>query len=176
MSNSQRAKLAVLEQYGYSDDYSRGAEADETWNEFFGQLEDYKKVQGHLVVPKRSPDYLKLSEWIARQRKMERLGRLSDSRKQRLLEIGFIFRRNKPYSKKKRFTEQQEKKWNEMYDQLCKYKNQHGDCMVNYNDEKHQELSNWVSSQRVAFGKGSMDESRKQRLDEIEFTWRVKKT
>ena len=173
VGNAEREKLAALQQYGYNDDYNREVEDEETWNKYFDQLIEYRRVVGRKVVSKK--DYPKLSEWAARQRKMEKQGRLSKCRKQRLLEIDFVFRRNKPYAKKKRFTEKQEKKWDEMYDHLRTFKEQHGHCMVTYNDEKHQKLATWVAAQRAEFGKGSIDETRKRRLDELSFTWTVKK-
>jgi hypothetical protein len=108
-------------------------------------------------VSKKYTVYPKLSQWIADQRKMEKQGRLSIGRKQRLLEIGFIFRR------KKRYREEQEKKWDEMYAKLCDFKEHHGHGMVAYNDEEYTALSNWVSVQRIVFIKGIMDDTRRKR-------------
>ncbi len=47
--------------------------------------------------------------------------------------------------------------------------------MVTYSDEQHQILATWVAAQRAHFGKGSIEETRKQRLNELNFTWKVKK-
>ena len=172
ISNSERDKLRLLGQYGYSENYSPPTEADENWNKFFDELKEYRKVQGHLVVSKK---YRPLSEWIAHQRKMEKQGRLKQCRKERLLEIGFVFKRNKPLCKKKRYTEAQEKKWNDMYEKLCKFRDQCGHCVVHLNDKDLPELANWVSAQRVLFGQGLIDEARKKKLDDIGFTWSVRK-
>jgi hypothetical protein len=108
ISNPERKKLDLLKQYGYVDDYDRGVEDEATWNDYFNQLVEYKQLEGRMRVSKK--DYPKLSEWVQRQRKMEKENRLSNIRKQRLLEIGFVGKRNKPYAKKKRYTEEQEKK------------------------------------------------------------------
>jgi hypothetical protein len=169
ISNAEREKLAALQQYGYVDDYNRGVEDEVAWNEHFDQLIEYRRVVGRKVVSKK--DCPKLSEWAARQRKMEKQGRLSNCRKQRLLEIGFVFRKNKPYAKKKRYTEEQENNWDGLCEQLRAFKEQHGHCMVTYSDEKHQKLATWVAAQRAEFCKGSIDETRKRRLDELSFTW-----
>ena len=56
-----------------------------------------------------------------------------------------------------------------MFGKLCNFKEQRGHCMVSYNDEEHRALSIWVSEQRNVCGKGIMDDTRKQRLDEIDY-------
>jgi hypothetical protein len=78
--------LTVLKNYGYTDDHNREAKEEASWNELFDQLVGYKQVQGRFVVSKNDTVYPKLSQWIADQRKMEKQGRLSIGRKQRLLE------------------------------------------------------------------------------------------
>lgn len=175
MSNSEREKIAVLSEYGYINDYSRNKEEDEIWNKYFDYYVEYKRVVGRSVVPK-DDDHRKLSEWIARQRKMKKEGRLRVDRERKLVDIGFVFVKNKPYVKKKRYTSDQQKKWDEMYNQLCHFYKQHGHCKVSFNDTNHEALSKWVSVQRVAHGKGLMDKSRQQRLDEICFAWTIKNT
>jgi dsDNA-binding SOS-regulon protein len=170
VGNSEREKLALLKKYACH----REAQKEETWKKFYDQLVEYKTVHGRSVVSKDDAVHKKLSEWIARQRKMKKEGSLPIEREKLLVEIGFVFRRNKPYDKRKRFTEEQEKKWDEMYNKLRDFKQQHGHCTVSYNDENHKTLSKWVSVQRVVSGKGLMDETRQQRLDELNFTWTIK--
>ena len=70
------------------------------------------------------------------------------------MEIGFVFSRSKPCNKKKRYTEEQERKWDEMFGKLCDFKKQHGHCVVSKNDEEHHALALWVQAQRCAFGRG----------------------
>jgi hypothetical protein len=72
ISNAEREKLAALQQYGYVDDYNRGVQDEVAWNEYFDQLIEYRRVVGRKVVSKK--DCPKLSEWAARQRKMEKTG------------------------------------------------------------------------------------------------------
>jgi hypothetical protein len=124
-------------------------------------------------VSKDDVVHRKLSEWIARQRTMERQGSLRMDRKKRLVDIGLIFRRNKPYCRKKPFTEEQEKKWDEMYGKLRDFKELYGHCLVSFNDENNEALPKWVSVQRVVNGRGLMHPTRKQRLDELGFKWKI---
>jgi hypothetical protein len=106
---------------------------------------------------------------------MQKQGSLSAERREKLIEFGFDFQRIQPYSKKKRYTEQQEKTWDELYAKLCDFHEEHGHCIVTYNDESNEALAKWVSTQRVVFGKGLMDDSRNQRLDDMNFTWSLKR-
>jgi dsDNA-binding SOS-regulon protein len=132
---------------------------------------EYKRVHGLSVVPKTDKAHQKLHRWIAHQREVHKQGSLPDERKKKLVEFGFEFQRIEPYAKKMRFTEHQEKKWDEMYAELCSFHEEHGHCIVPYNDENDKALARWVSTQRVVFGNGFMDDSRKQRLNEQNFTW-----
>jgi hypothetical protein len=70
-------------------------------------------------------------------------------------------------------SDQQEKKWDEMYAELFDFHAKHGNCIVTYNDESNNALAKWVSVQRVNYRKGSMGETRQQRLDELQFTWSI---
>lgn len=79
MSNEERDKLNILKKYGYMDEHAGYA-----------------------------PEHLRLSQWAARQLKMEKEGIRSVDRKKRI-GICFVFQRNKPYSKRKQYTEKQEK-------------------------------------------------------------------
>jgi hypothetical protein len=134
---------------------------------------EYKRLTGRSVVSKNDTEHRKLPQWIARQRKMEKEGSLRTERKELLVAISFVFQKNKPYLKRKQYTEEQEKKWDEMYVKLCDFKEQHGNCEVSYNDENNEASSKWVSVHRVTFGKGYMNETRRQRLDELNFTWTI---
>jgi hypothetical protein len=77
---------------------------------------------------------------------------------------------NQP-ARKRRYTEKQEKKWDEMYAELCSYHKEHGHCIVKYHDENYEALANWVSLQRLNYRQGSMDETRQERLHDLNFTW-----
>jgi hypothetical protein len=170
LTNFERDKLALLKEYGYEHDDNRAAKFEKVWTTFFNDMVEYKRVHGLSVVPKTDKAHQKLYGWIVQQRKMQKQGRLPVERKEKLIEFGFDFQRIKPYTKKKRYTEQQEKTWDEMYAKLCDFHKEHDHCKVTLNDESNHALAKWVSTQRIVFGKGLMDDSRKQRLDDLNFT------
>jgi hypothetical protein len=168
LATYESEQLALLEEYGYSNDSHQATE--KTWRSFFDKLVEHKRIHGHTRVAKTDT---KLHGWVSRQRRQEGRGRLLLERRDQLVEIGFEFQRDKPYSKKKQHTEQQEKKWDDMYIKLCEYHKQHGHCKVSYHDESNEGLSKWVARQRQVFGNGEMDEKRRQRLEDIGFSWRL---
>jgi hypothetical protein len=173
--NYQRAKLALLHEYGYEVDSILVAKDEiygAAWNANFDKLLEHKKGNdGRFVVAKNDKDNQKLYAWIVSQRYKERHGRLSPVWRKRLVDVGYEFRRCKPPCKKRRYTEKQEKKRDEMYAELCSYHKEHGDCIVKYHDENYEALANWVSLQRLNYRQGSMDETRQERLHDLNFTW-----
>jgi hypothetical protein len=174
ITNYELNKLAVLKDYGYNDGTTRAEQEEEVWNHFFNKLMEYKRVEGRFTVSKNDTSNKRLSNWIVRQRRMEKQGRLLFHRKKRLIEVGFVFRKIKPYVNKKRYTDKQEKTWDEMYASLCDFFQKQGHCNVTYNDDCHGALGKWVFQQRVGFRTGNIDDTRRQRLDEIKFTWSPK--
>jgi hypothetical protein len=170
LATYEREQLALLQQYGYSNENHRAANDEKAWKSNFDKLAEQKRIHGHTRVARTDT---KLSTWVARQRKLEGKGRLLPERRDRLVEIGFEWQLIKPCSKKKRHTEKQEKKWEDMYAKLCEYHKQYGHCKVIKHDESNEGLSQWVAVQRQVFGNGEMDETRRQRLEDIGFSWRL---
>jgi hypothetical protein len=147
---------------------------EETWKANLNNFMIYKEEFHTMVISKKDVEHQKLYSWVARQRRSERLGTLSAERKHLLLEVGFIFEPIKRLQKAKRFTERQVEKWEAMYVDLCGFNERRGHCKVSHNDEENRELAKWVSLQRVAYSKKTLDESRKRRLDDVGFAWNGK--
>mmetsp|Transcript_24895 Transcript_24895/g.35108 ORF Transcript_24895/g.35108 Transcript_24895/m.35108 type:complete len:978 (-) Transcript_24895:223-3156(-) len=138
----------------------KGSKADEAWNAMFDRLMIYKKQHGDLLVPRTYKEDKQLAGWVVRQR--ERKDKISLDRKKRLEGIDF------PWSGSKEHREN----WNAMFDRLLKYKKQHGHCDVPrfYDDDK---LGRWVPRQRI--NKESMSSARRKRLEDIGFSWSIKR-
>ena len=65
-----------------------------------------------------------------------------------------------------------QKRWNEKYDLLVEYKQEHGHCNVPRNDITYgQKLGLWVKDQRASCNKGTLINYRLVRLNEIGFNW-----
>lgn len=113
--------------------------------------------------------------------------RLSSERKAKLDEIGFVWS-----LRSKRI----EDHWEEMFHQLQKYKEKHGDCLVPSRYEENLKLGKWVETQRYEYTKSQriggetiatqpdngkpkstnprLTDERRQRLESIGFEWKVK--
>jgi Helicase associated domain len=145
------------------------------WNISFEKLQEYKKVHGDCLVPKRyeCADGTKLGAWVQRQR----FAGSNDSemnlmRRKALDDIGFVWQVREP-------TYTKDEQWNDMFQLLQEYQAEHGDCLVptDYVTEDNKPLGCWVQHQReeVAGGKLFKDlyKDRWQKLQSIGFVLRV---
>ena len=129
-----------------------------TWDERFGALVRHKEEYGDCNVPRVWPDDQKLSVWANNQRAARRRGTLSKDRIRRLAELGFIWELIDAF-------------WEEMFAELIKYKEVHGDCNVPDRWLENLKLGKWTGKQRSSFKKGTLGEERIRRLGEIGFVW-----
>jgi hypothetical protein len=90
--------------------------------------------------------------------------------------LAFSLRKNKPYAKIKKYAPQQVTRWDDIYNAMVHFKEEHGHCLVKYYATEHRELGIWVSRQRNVYGKGRMDDSPNTRLDALGFSWSVGET
>jgi hypothetical protein len=146
-------------------------EHEKTWKEHFDELMEYRSKFHTFVVSKKDFDNQKLCYWIAKQRKNNRNGSLSNERRKMLLEVGFDFEPCARANKKRRFTEDQERHWDAMYSELLAYKAKYGHSSVTINDQAHKQLGEWVYLQRVNHRQNTMDEYRRNHLDDAGFIW-----
>lgn len=126
------------------------------WEARFSELLAYKAERGGTDVPQRWPTGLGV--WINRQRQDERKGDLSDVRKTRLNEIGFLWN---PI----------DVRWESRYDELRIFISPH-----KYADVPNSwptGLGKWIAVQRKSNKNGTLASGMKERLDEIGFSWEV---
>jgi hypothetical protein len=109
-------------------------------------------------VPKRWPENPALAIWVTTQRGNKKAGRLSLDRQRRLVELGFVWDRF-------------ETTWEEQFAALAQYKAQHGHCNVPHKWPENPVLSEWVSTQRRARRKGSLNTEWQQRLEGLGLLW-----
>ena len=129
------------------------------WNQMFQELMEYKKEHGDCNVPHRSIEYKQLGIWVKNRRKQYNKGGMSKDRIEQLNAIGFDW-------------DPLVTQWNIMFQELVKYKKEHGDCNVPVKSEgKCKELGKWVDNQRVRYIKGGMLEDRVKQLNAIGFDW-----
>ena len=172
ITHYEKQKLEELKKYGYDVMWRR--DKVQFWQEMFDQYCRYTKETGRSVVPSTNPDYRQLSVWVANQRQSFKRGKLSSERYQHLKDVGFVFSKHAPHNKEKKFTKEQETKWNAMFQGLVDFKRANGHCNVPAGYKDCPKLSVWVRNQRREYFANVIDESRRLRLESIGFTWRSK--
>lgn len=90
-----------------------------SWDEMYQCLLRYKEENnGSVAVPRQYPPDKNLGEWVIKVRMFQR--KLSPEQRKKLDKIGFSFESR---------LEGYERKWNEMFEELNKFKNENGHCM-----------------------------------------------
>jgi hypothetical protein len=131
---------------------------DESWNEVYALLMEFKKSQGHCNVPEKGSGNTKLARWIIDQRIKWKKGKLSEAHIQRLNRLGFVWQMH-------------DASWDGMYSRLLRFKDKWGHCELSYKLGEDKQLSRWVRTQRTRRNRGLLKDERITLLDEIGFKW-----
>lgn len=149
-----QGRMKVLNSIGFEWDareYERTADSDSKWHERFAELAEFKRVNGHTSVPQNSGD---LGRWVKMQREQKRTADLRKTgimplpgkrprpcmppdRIEKLDSIGFSW------------TGDARMGWEERYQQLLAYRQEHGDCHVPQHYPENRSLGRWVMKQRL---------------------------
>eukprot|EP00956_Cyclotella_meneghiniana_P032224 scaffold87545_cov23-Cyclotella_meneghiniana.AAC.1 len=102
----------------------------------------------------------KLGRWVSIQRKFYKEKRMSQDRINLLESIGFIW-------------SMKEAHWDEMYQKLKAYKEEHGNIDVKEmkNDPENNALVSFIAGNLEKYRKCSLPEDHKALLDAIDFVW-----
>ena len=135
------------------------------WEEWFAQLLEFKRSQGHTNVPQRAKQYLQLANWVRNQRRDKKMNRpIMKERAKRLDEIGFSWKLVEPQG------------WEQMFAALVEYKRAHGDCNVPQSWRENKRLGKWVNTQRTHYKRGKLHPDRQRQLESIGFVWNAAAT
>ncbi|KAL7572037.1 hypothetical protein ACA910_001690 [Epithemia clementina (nom. ined.)] len=159
---------------------------DKQWQDMFERLLKFKHENGHCIVPKRYPPDIKLGTWVHTQRiQYRKLGhgpkgkdgnasegealsdeipkgeemsyRLTDERRKRLEEVGFVWSARESEAKpdpQQRITRNSyDDLWDAMFERLAAFKEKHGHCLVPKRYQEDPKLGTWVDTQRVQYKK-----------------------
>jgi len=150
------------------------------WNEKYDLLVEYKQEHGHCNVPRNDIfNGQKLGFWADKQRRFYKEGKLPEDRIDRLNEIGFDWspkttKASNALRAQSMKVDTYQNRWNEKYDLLVEYKQEHGHCSFPTKDIFNgQQLGKWVDTQRRLYKKGKLPGDRVDRLNEIGFNWSV---
>jgi uncharacterized protein YbgA (DUF1722 family) len=138
------------------------ADGDKLWHDKYEKLVEFKRKNGHCMVPHRYEQDESLGNWVGYQRSRN----CQQYRKDLLDEIGFAWK-----GEGVRKTTYNDKIWHQKYERLVQFKRKHGHCRVPSIYEQDKSLGQWVSNQRSIHTIASMRQDRKDLLDEIGFAW-----
>lgn len=127
------------------------------WDEKFGELISFVQEQGHCRVPSRYKKNQALAHWFKLQKTLYRKNILLPQRILRLEWLGIDW-----HSKRG---------WDDMYFDLCKFKEIYGHTSVPKAENK--KLALWVITQRMLYNSGNsyMTPSKIELLNKIGFVW-----
>ena len=146
------------------------AVTDIPWDVRLEQLKAYKKKHGDCLVPNKFKEDNALGRWVDKQRqdyrklKEGKASVMNDEKIRKLEELGFCWSVD-------------EFVWNNRFEELKKYKEEKGNCLVPHNYVGNTQLANWVIQQRqelkkLSTGKRSaMKVERFNKLNSLNFEW-----
>jgi hypothetical protein len=167
---------------------------NQTWHQQYEKLVEFKQKNGHCLVPNRYQEDWSLGKWVATQRARH----VRQDRKELLDEIGFAWRVSRDNYKRKadkiwhpqyeklvefkqtrvstrdNYKTKTDKTWHQQYEKLVEFKQTNGNCLVPQSYEGDASLGVWVFTQRASYANNKMRQDRKDLLDELGFTWRVR--
>lgn len=116
------------------------------WNRKLEDVKEFYEVHGHIDIPYGyMVNGYNLGSWIAEQRKSYGLGRLSAEKTEALEALGIKWH-------------YREKSWNQNYEQVKKYLEQHGKISLSCAEgEKEKGYYYWINDQIKLYRKGRLD-------------------
>uniref|UniRef100_A0A7S4J9Z7 Helicase-associated domain-containing protein n=1 Tax=Odontella aurita TaxID=265563 RepID=A0A7S4J9Z7_9STRA len=152
LTNERVSRLEALSfDFVVTPDMHSREKYDTDWKEMYSQLQDFKRLHGHLRVPCRD-DTVKLARWISTQRmryKKRQKGEkstLSDDEIKELENIGIEW--SVPLGRIA--GKSNEPQWDAFYAELCKYKTEYGHCRIPFTAQsQHYKLHRWLSKQKA---------------------------
>mmetsp|Transcript_4567 Transcript_4567/g.14993 ORF Transcript_4567/g.14993 Transcript_4567/m.14993 type:complete len:266 (+) Transcript_4567:381-1178(+) len=127
------------------------------WNLMYEALLEYRTKYNDTIVPLKWDDDPALGEWVQNQRQLKARMRLLGERVQQLDDVEFVWD----------ITCTDE--WR--YEELKRYKDQHGHTLVPTAWPENPSLAEWVQTRRALRRKGKISHGHEMWLNKLEFTW-----
>jgi hypothetical protein len=144
---------------------------DKCWLQQYEHLVEFKRQNGHCMVPSRFEQNKSLGKWVSTQRSSHTNDLMLQDRKDLLDKIGFAWKSDGAHKNKP-----DDKLWHQQCEKLVEFKRNEGHCMVPRRYEQNKSLGKWVSYQRFVHNKNNFRPDRKEILDGIGFVWSVERS
>jgi hypothetical protein len=153
----QRSKLSENQLHALTEIGFEWDPLESDWQEMFRKLKAYIEIHGDCNFPHNYTD-TSLVSWVAKQRRRRLKLTMHMHQTNALEEIGFDW-------------DPHETAWCKMYQQLLKYREEHGHCRVPHSWPNNTSLAHWVQTERLSQKQNKIEPSRLARLNAIRFTW-----
>jgi len=141
----------------------------EKWQQRFTELLAFKARFGHTRMPAKWKENKSLGHWVHVQREFRKKGMLSAERMARLAAVGFEW--SEPGRLGATHQEHNEKRWTQLFEQMCQFKQYHGHCNVLTDWPENPPLAGWVQRQRLLHRLGTLPPARHTQLEALGFVW-----
>lgn len=138
-------------------------EPAEAWKDKLAKLAVYKQLHGTCNVPRTvEGEDRKLSHWVGLQRQRKAANKMSQYEQDELEKLGFEW---------VLLSKAERPGWEQQFEQLVQFKNEHGHCKVPAKWAENPKLAKWVSKQREKQRMNKLPVDRKAKLDSVQFAW-----
>jgi hypothetical protein len=141
---------------------------DKKWHQHYEKLVEFKRKNGHSIVPQCYDQDKSLGQWVNRQRKFHYNNKMRPDRKDLLDTLEFAWKADSGRVTSRPLND---KKWHQHYVNLVEFKRKNGDCRVPRGYDEDKSLRQWVNRQRRFQCDNNMHQDRKDLLDDLEFAW-----
>jgi superfamily II DNA or RNA helicase len=141
------------------------------WDTMYERLVEYKERFGtcNVSAERNNTEYKFLWYWLHRQRNKFQKGLLEPERRDKLLALGVDWKLHQ-------LTGPRGERWEERYQELCRFREQYGHCNVNDTHKEFGNLHHFVREQRYKHGLGPLEEYRINKLLSIGFEFNRRHT
>lgn len=159
-----KERIRLLDEIGFTWQHrERG-----TWEDRYQELVQFKTEHGHCNAPFDYPENLKLGRFVHSMRRQRKAGKLASERIAKLEAVGFDWA---PGRHPGPGDDGMSPAWKTRFDELLRYRDEHGDCDVPTKWTKNPQLGNWVGYQRQERKRDVLHPERERLLDGIGFIW-----
>lgn len=152
------------------------------WKESYKKLKVFYAQHGHFHIPNQYDPDPSLGIWVSNQRSIHNRGQLAPRRKQLLDDIGFVWR----VEAKEARAEMYQRQWDEQLENFLLRAQQQQQRVPNHIESSNKEDSNvndgqqdlqsWITQQKEAGRKGTLDAKRAERLLSAGLSWGEERT
>ena len=154
-------KKAQLDEIGFS---LTSMVSDANWLKMYERLKRYHSEYGNADVPHKWQKDLKIAAWVSKQRERKKKGIITDEQIQQLDDLKFTWQH------RERGT------WENRYQELIKFKKEHGHCNVPFGYKEIPKLGTFVGAMRNQKKAGTLSDERIRLMENIGFQWEVRES